>query len=93
MSEAPLVIPDPWECIRCAMCCKRYNPITDSIINCQYLDIETDLCTIYEDRPVACKLDFYSDKVKTAHCYASIASIQRKMTIEALIREAQGEKI
>ena len=79
-----LVIPNPWECIQCGMCCKRYNPVTKSIARCQYLQ-DDDQCSIYEDRPIACKLDHMSAALKTTHCNISIMSIQNNITQEALI--------
>jgi len=79
-----LTIPNPWACIQCGMCCKRYNPTTKSIDRCQYLQAD-DQCGIYEDRPIACRLDHMSDDLKTTHCNISIMSIQNKITQEALI--------
>ena len=84
-STTEYVIPDPWECIKCGMCCMRYEPSTDSIVRCQYLQIEDNLCSIYEDRPIACKLGHMSDSLKTTHCNISIMSIQNKMTQESII--------
>ena len=78
------VIPDPWECIKCAMCCKRWNPKTKQVDTCQYLG-DDDLCTIYEDRPIACRLDYMSDSFKTMHCNMSITSIQLEITLEEII--------
>jgi uncharacterized protein len=50
--------PDEWEslCDGCAVCCleKQENPITGEIrqlgIGCEYLDLKSCRCTIYEDR-------------------------------------------
>ena len=77
-------IPDPWECIKCAMCCKRWNPKTKQVDSCQYLG-DDNLCMIYDERPIACKLDYMSDPLKTVHCNMSIMSVQLKMTMEEII--------
>ena len=77
-------IPDPWECIKCAMCCKRWNSITKQVDSCQYLG-EDDLCTIYDERPIACKLDYMSNSSKIFHCNMSIMSVQLEMTLEEIV--------
>ena len=82
--EQELVIPDPWECIQCGMCCKRYDPDKNTIVRCQYLK-DDDQCSIYEDRPIACRLDYMSDALKTTHCNISISSIQNRISQEDLI--------
>jgi len=79
-----LTIPSPWECIQCGMCCKRYNPTTKNIDLCQYLQAD-DQCSIFEERPIACRLDHMSDDLKTTHCNISIMSIQNKISQEDLI--------
>ena len=73
-------IPDPWECIKCGMCCQRYDKENDTIVSCQYLN-EDKTCLIYEDRPIACRLDYLSNLNKIAHCNISIASILTRMDI------------
>ena len=81
-----LVIPDPWECIQCGMCCKRYDPETDSIMSCQYLQ-EDNSCGIYETRPIACRMDWHGpSQAKIDHCNLAIMSIQQKMTVFDLIQ-------
>ncbi len=77
-------IPDPWECIKCAMCCKRWNPETKQVDSCQHLG-DDNLCMIYDERPIACKLDYMSDPLKTVHCNMSIMSVQLEMTLEEII--------
>ena len=66
------------------MCCKRYDPDTNDIVRCQYLQ-EDDQCSIYEERPIACRLDYMSDALKTTHCNISIMSIQNKISQEDII--------
>ena len=50
-----------FECMRCGKCCNRNNMfITIPNItfrkngDCMYLDSETKLCTIYDERPTIC---------------------------------------
>ncbi|MGL5366998.1 MAG: YkgJ family cysteine cluster protein [Cetobacterium somerae] len=49
-------------CDKCGICCKNLK-LSDVYINlhngdgiCRYLDLETNLCTIYENRPILCNL-------------------------------------
>ncbi len=49
-------------CDKCGICCKNLK-LSDVYINlhngdgiCRYLDLETNLCTIYENRPILCVL-------------------------------------
>jgi Fe-S-cluster containining protein len=53
-------------CEKCgAQCCKNWNPanfdssIVDNYGNCIYLDLNTNLCTIYNERPEFCRTDEY----------------------------------
>jgi Fe-S-cluster containining protein len=78
------IIPDPWECIKCGMCCQRYDKVNDVIVSCQYLN-EDKSCLIYEDRPLACRLDYMSNRNKIAHCNISIASILSRTDVEETI--------
>lgn len=90
------VIPNPWECIKCGRCCQRYNGETKEVESCQHLQ-EDYSCGIYEDRPIACKLDHFSNNAKINHCNIAIASIELKRTleevyeaVESLTREASN---
>ncbi len=78
------VIPDPWECIKCGRCCQRYNGETKKVESCQYLQ-KDNTCGIYENRPIACKLDHFSNRAKINHCHIAIASIELKRTLEEVI--------
>lgn len=52
-----------YKCENCGACCRNWNPASyDSTICdengvCKYLDQNTNLCTIYETRPVFCRCD------------------------------------
>lgn len=65
-------------------CCKRVDLETREIIRCQYLTDE-DLCSIYEDRPIACRLDprFVPTNIAEAHCALSKMSIDMSLPLSA----------
>ena len=89
------VIPDPWECIKCGMCCQRYDKENDTIVSCQYLN-EDKTCLIYEERPIACRLDYLSNSNKITHCNVSITSILSRMdladTVNKMVKFSYQEK-
>lgn len=67
-----------YDCADChGACCKRVDIETREIHRCQYLT-DDDLCSIYEDRPIACRLDsrFCSDYFKQVHCQLNKASVE-----------------
>ena len=78
-------IPNPWECIKCGMCCQRYDKENDVVVSCQHLQ-EDKSCGIYEDRPIACRLDFMENNSKISHCNVAISSIQLRMSIDDVVR-------
>ena len=53
-----------FECDKCGACCrhlslfgKEYAWLNDGSGKCKYLDNKTSLCTIYEIRPIICRVD------------------------------------
>ena len=54
-----------FDCSKCGLCCRclNRNPIFRELGMdpgngiCRFLDQETNLCTIYEDRPLICRVD------------------------------------
>ena len=74
------------ECDCRGACCKRVDIETRQIHRCQYLT-DDDLCSIYEDRPIACRLDssFYSDAFKWAHCRLAKESIDNLLPMTEVI--------
>jgi hypothetical protein len=42
------------KCLKCGQCCKR----------CRFLDKETNLCRVYDSRPLMCHKDFPLDKTE-----------------------------
>lgn len=60
-----------FDCTRCGECCRRLGrlEIAKNMVNadgvCLYLNQETNLCRIYEHRPIFCNVDAYYDKYLT----------------------------
>ncbi|MGV3073743.1 YkgJ family cysteine cluster protein [Clostridium baratii] len=52
-----------FKCSKCGLCCKNldksniYRELHNGDGICKYLDLETNLCTIYNNRPDICKID------------------------------------
>ncbi|QNK58181.1 YkgJ family cysteine cluster protein [Paenibacillus sp. PAMC21692] len=69
-----------FNCDQCGLCCKKVG-ITEQYKHldrgdgvCLHFDISTNLCGIYEDRPVICRVDesydlFYKDKMSQQEFY------------------------
>lgn len=61
-----------FDCSKCGLCCRSLgrNPMFrelgmdpgDGV--CKFLDQETNLCTIYEDRPLICRVDDLYDELQ-----------------------------
>lgn len=59
-------------CTQCGLCCKNISHIEELKSfdrgdgTCKYLDISTNICTIYEQRPSVCNVEkmyeYYKDK-------------------------------
>ncbi len=59
-------------CDKCGLCCKNlnkselYSDLHDGSGICRYFDDETNLCRIYDHRPLKCNIlasyDFFKDK-------------------------------
>lgn len=56
---------EPFPCIACGQCCRNVHlsPLTNYLSRgdgvCQYLDEDSNLCSIYEERPLVCKVEEY----------------------------------
>ncbi|MGL2389666.1 YkgJ family cysteine cluster protein [Helicobacter pylori] len=54
---------DRFPCISCGLCCKNITRIVELVGFdagngvCKFLDLETNLCKIYESRPLICRVD------------------------------------
>ncbi len=58
-------------CSSCGLCCKslKNNPLATDLDRgdgiCRHLDIKTNLCQIYSERPLICRVeDFYYQNLK-----------------------------
>ena len=55
----------PFPCNACGQCCRRVNLSCQTAFLdrgdgiCCYFDEQTDLCTIYETRPLVCRVEEY----------------------------------
>ncbi|GAA8170116.1 YkgJ family cysteine cluster protein [Helicobacter pylori] len=55
--------PNRFPCTSCGLCCKNIAGIIEFIGFdagngvCKFLDLETNLCKIYESRPLICRVD------------------------------------
>ena len=64
----PMVENKMFPCERCGCCCRKigeiqlvkYLALQDG--SCKYLDKESNLCKIYSDRPIFCRIDDFYDK-------------------------------
>lgn len=61
-------------CTACGQCCKNVhlseltNYLNRSDGTCRHFDDKTNLCLIYEDRPLICRVEDYYDK-HLSHLY------------------------
>lgn len=58
---------EPFPCNACGACCRRVNQSGQTSFldrgdgSCRHFDVHTKLCTIYEQRPLVCRVeDFYA---------------------------------
>ncbi|WP_181229925.1 YkgJ family cysteine cluster protein [Helicobacter pylori] len=55
--------PDRFPCTSCGLCCKNITGIIGLVGFdagngvCKFLDLKTNLCKIYESRPLICRVD------------------------------------
>ena len=60
-------------CTKCGLCCMRAGTVenfpykTDYNGVCEKYDLQKRECTIYEDRPIVCRIDDYYDKYLSAN--------------------------
>lgn len=64
----------PFPCDACGKCCRRVNLSEQTIYLdrgdgvCRYLNEDTNLCLIYESRPLICRVEDYY-KTHLSHIY------------------------
>ena len=81
--EEELVALGTTDCAECTgACCKRVDLVTREIHKCQHL-AEDNSCNIYEDRPIACRLDerWTPPQMLKAHCTACQLSEWKQIPI------------
>lgn len=69
-----------FECKKCGLCCQNLNlnpiyaDLDDGTGVCIYYDAKSKLCSIYEDRPIKCRIDdayemFFKDSISKEEYY------------------------
>ena len=86
-------------CENCgAQCCKNWNPLKfdPSIVNdkgiCIYLDTNTNLCTIYNNRPYFCRVYEYYEKELSSKMSLETYLHKTKIGCKALQKMAKRSK-
>ena len=55
-----------FNCSKCGLCCRSLNEYYSDLDRgdkvCRYLDTNTNLCKIYDNRPIKCRIDDFYDK-------------------------------
>jgi len=70
-------------------CCKRINLKTREVETCSYLT-EENLCSIFDDRPIACRIEQYNSPGMTAlHCRLCKVSLQTGTPVPELLDRLQ----
>ncbi|MGQ0286760.1 YkgJ family cysteine cluster protein [Pasteurellaceae bacterium 22721_9_1] len=69
-------------CTACGKCCRRVNLSEQTIFLdrgdgvCQYFDENTNLCTIYETRPLVCRVeDYYKNFLSDVYTWEEFVKI------------------
>ena len=78
------------DCSHCiSACCKRVDLNTHELHYCQYLAPDGASCSIYEDRPIACRLDprWTPPSMIRDHCHACQLSVQQRIPITDAIKQ------
>lgn len=84
-------------CEKCGSCCRRIveAPLARHMAKnngaCKYLNETTNLCTIYPDRPIFCRVDefyeqYYKNKISCEEFYRLNKEVCKKFQAENLIR-------
>lgn len=69
-----------FKCDQCGLCCQNlagidlYQDLNDGTGTCLYFDRKTKLCTIYNQRPLKCRVDdaydaYFKDKMTKQEYY------------------------
>ena len=76
----------PFPCSSCGQCCRRvshsnqtkYLDGGDGV--CRYLDKQSNLCSIYEDRPLVCRVeDYYQEFLQDKITWISFVEMNVKV--------------
>lgn len=89
-------------CERCGACCRKIGeaPMTRHMAKdngvCKYLNEVTNLCMIYPDRPITCRVDAfyeqcYKDKMSREEFYRIHKELCKKFQNESPSHKIQGK--
>lgn len=77
-----LTVPKPFPCDACGLCCRRVNESVETAFLdrsdgvCRHFDELTHLCTIYDDRPLVCRVeDYYQAYLSSAVSWDAFVDI------------------
>ncbi|WP_386697645.1 YkgJ family cysteine cluster protein [Lonepinella sp. MS14436] len=76
----------PFPCYACGKCCQRVNRSEQTAFLdrgdgiCHHFDLETNLCNIYSDRPLVCRVEEYY-KQHLSHIYEWNEFVEMNLTI------------
>lgn len=84
-----------YQCARCGCCCrslsnsKLYSDLDRGDGICSFLDTKTNLCEIYDNRPLKCNVDkiydlFFSEKINRMDYYAINYADCKKLQAQAM---------
>ncbi|WQT67476.1 YkgJ family cysteine cluster protein [Helicobacter pylori] len=84
--------PDRFSCTSCGLCCKNITGIIELIGFdagngvCKFLDLETNLCKIYESRPLICRVDEAHKKLYS-HLICRVDEAHKKLYSHIPLKE------
>lgn len=88
-----------YKCENCGACCRFWNPakydptIVDKNGNCKYLDLNTKKCTIYDNRPIFCRIEAWyhaNEDINKNYSYEEFIR-QQKIGCDILIKLKETE--
>ncbi|MEG9531666.1 YkgJ family cysteine cluster protein [Mannheimia indoligenes] len=76
----------PFPCTACGKCCKRVGLAEETAsldrgdLICRYFDEQTNLCKIYENRPLVCRVeDYYKTYLTEVYSWEEFVALNVKV--------------
>lgn len=88
-----------FQCDQCGCCCRRIGEVDFakhmalSNGTCKFLDTKTNLCTIYEKRPIFCRVDEFYEKFLSDRMTKENFYLQNKMVCQKFKSEREEATI